>query len=135
MEAFRNIMLRSSAEQAIKIIEFLNVNNAILAKTNSQLVAIARARKDAKKSKRIINKARVLSKADADQLRLEAEAKEAADIAHKAAMEEKKKKQAVKMAQNQAEKTQRAIQRALAKDTRETNTGMARMARIDHRLF
>jgi hypothetical protein len=82
-------MFRSPIEQAIKTIKFLNTNNAILAKTNSQLVATARAYKDAKKGRRITNKARVLSKADADQLRSEAEAKEAADIAHKAAMKEK----------------------------------------------
>jgi hypothetical protein len=84
-------MFKSPAEQAIKTIEFLNANNAILAKTNSQLIAIARARKDAKKSKRIVTKARVLSRADADQLQINAEAKEAADRAHKAAMGQKKK--------------------------------------------
>jgi hypothetical protein len=134
MEAIKNTMFRSPAEQAIKTIEFLNANNAILAKTNSQLVATARARKDAKKSKRIVTKARVLSRADADQLRINAEAKEAADRAHKAAMGQKKKEQASKKAQDEAEKIERAVQRALAKDTRETNAEMARMARIDNRL-
>jgi hypothetical protein len=99
------------------------------------LVAIARARKDAKKSKRIVTKARVLSRADANQLRINAEAKEAANRAHKAAIGQKKKEQAFKKALDEAEKIERAVQRALAKDTRETNAEMARMARIDNRLF
>jgi hypothetical protein len=99
------------------------------------LVATARAHKNAKKSKRIVTKARVLSRADADQLRINAKAKEAADRAHKAAIGQKRKEQASKKAQDEAEKIERAVQRALAKDTRETNAEMARMARIDNRLF
>jgi hypothetical protein len=50
-------------------------------------------------------------------------------------MGQKKKEQASKKAHDEAEKIERAVQRALAKDTRETNAKMARMARIDNRLF
>jgi hypothetical protein len=61
-------------------------------------VAIARAREQGKKGKQVISKARLLSKNDADRLRADIEAKEAADIVYKAAMEEKKKEQARKKA-------------------------------------
>jgi hypothetical protein len=128
-------MLGSPADHAIKIIEYLNASNAILSKTNAQLVAIARAREQAKKGKQVIGKARLLSKDDADKLRADIEAKQAADIAHKTAMEEKKKEQARKKAQEETEKLEKAIRRAVAKDARDTNTELARMAKIDKRLF
>jgi hypothetical protein len=76
-----------------------------------------------------------LTKVDADKLRVEIEAKEAAKIAHQAAMGKKKQEQILKKAQKQAEKAEKAAQRALAKDTRETNAEMARLARVDKRLF
>lgn len=66
---------------------------------------------------------------------MEADAKEIANEAHKAAMGRKKKEQASKKAQNEIQKIGRAVQRAQAKDTRETHAEMARMARIDRRLF
>jgi hypothetical protein len=66
---------------------------------------------------------------------MEIEAKEAADIAHKVAMGQKKKEQMLKKAQEEADRAERAIQRAVAKDTRETNTEMARMAKINQCLF
>jgi hypothetical protein len=50
-------------------------------------------------------------------------------------MGQKKKEQALKKAQEEAEKAQRVIQRAQAKDTRETNAEMARMAKIKDSLF
>jgi hypothetical protein len=73
------------------------------------LVTKTRALKHGKKGKQINNKARVLSKADADQLRIEIEAKEAADEAHKAAMEQKKKEQSHKKAKKEAAKVGGAI--------------------------
>jgi hypothetical protein len=57
------------------------------------------------------------------------EAKEAA------AMEQKKKEQGQKKAEEEAAKVGRAIERAQAKDTRETNAEMTRMGRVDRRLF
>jgi DDE superfamily endonuclease len=134
-QAIKDTMQGSSAEHAIKTIEYLNANNAILSKTNAQLVATTRARKQVKKTKRAIGKARLLSKDHADKLRAEAEAKEAADIAHKVAVGQKKKEQTLKKAQEEADKTERAFQRAQAKDTRETHAEMARMARIKQCLF
>jgi hypothetical protein len=128
-------MLGSPAEQAIKTIEYLNVNNAILSQTNAQLVATARSRQQARKTKKAISRARLLSKDDADKLRAELEAKEAADVAHKMNMRQKKKEQALKKAQEEAKKEERAIQRAQAKGTREINAEMRQMARIDKRLF
>jgi hypothetical protein len=127
-------MLRSPAEQAIKTIEYLNANNAILSQTNAQLVATARSRQQARKTKKAISRARLLSKDDADKLRAELEAKEAADIAYKMNMRQKKE-QALKKAQEEEKKEERAIQRAQAKDTREINAEMRQMARINKRLF
>jgi hypothetical protein len=128
-------MLGSPAEHTIKTIKYLNASNAILSKTNAQLIATARARQQARKGKQAISKARLLSKNDADKLRVEIEAKEAADTARRAAMEQKKEEQTFKKAQEEAEKADRAIRRAVAKDTRDTNNEMARMAKIDKRLF
>jgi hypothetical protein len=102
-------MLRSPADHAIKTIKYLNTSNAMLSKTNAQLVTIARACKQAKKGRQVISKARLLSKNDADRLRADVEAKEAADIACKAAMEEKKKEQARKKAHKEAEKLEKTI--------------------------
>jgi hypothetical protein len=76
-----------------------------------------------------------LSRANADKLREEIEAKEEADRAHKAAMKRKKKEQAHKKAQEKAEKEERAVLRAQAKETRDTHTEMARMGRVDRRFF
>jgi hypothetical protein len=101
-------MLGSPAEQAIKTIEYLNASNAILSKSNAQLVALTRARQQAKKGKKAISKARLLSKHDADQLRADIEAKKAADVAYKAATKLKKKEQALKKTQEEAEKAERA---------------------------
>jgi hypothetical protein len=42
---------------------------------------------------------------------------------------------ALKKAQQEAEKTERAHQRAVAKDTRDINAEMARMAKVYKRLF
>jgi hypothetical protein len=77
----------------------------------------------------------VLSKDDADRLQEEAEAKDAADIAHRVAMGQKKKEQALKKAQEEAQKAERVIQRAQAKDARDTNVEMARMARVKDTVF
>jgi hypothetical protein len=77
-------MLRSPAEHAIYIIEYLNANNAILSTTNTQLVATAHACKGAKKGKHVISKAHVLSKDDADRLQAEKVATDAAEAAQKA---------------------------------------------------
>jgi DDE superfamily endonuclease len=67
-QAIKNTMLGSPAEHALRTIEYLNANNAILSTTNAQLVATARARREGKKNKQVISKARVLSKEDADKL-------------------------------------------------------------------
>lgn len=128
-------MLENSAAHCIRIIEYLNANNAILNTINNQLITAARSRKQARKAKKTLGKARVLSRDDADALQAEAEAKEAADIAHRVAMEQKKKEQALKKAQEEADKAERAYQRAQAKDTRETNAEMARMAKVKQCLF
>jgi hypothetical protein len=128
-------MLESPVEHAIRTIEYLNANNAILSITNAQLVAAARARREGKKNKQVISKARVLSKEDADKLRAEKEVTEAAEIAHKASVQQKKEQGAVKKAQEEAERRERAIRRATAKDAKDTNAEMARMAKIDKRLF
>jgi hypothetical protein len=50
-------------------------------------------------------------------------------------MEEKKHQQALKRVQMEAEKAGRAEQRAVAKDAREINAEIARMARIGKILF
>lgn len=94
--AIRDTMLGSPAEHCIKTIEYLNANNAILNTTNAQLVVATRSRKQARKAKKTLGKARILSKEDADKLQAEAEAKEAADIAHRVAIGQKKKEQALK---------------------------------------
>jgi hypothetical protein len=135
IQAIKDTMLGSPAEHAIRTIEYLNANNAVLSTTNAQLVAAARARREGKKNKQVISKARVLSKEDADKLRAEKEATEAAEIAHKASVQQKKEQAAVKKAQEEAERRERAIRRATAKDAKDTNAEMARMAKIDKRLF
>jgi hypothetical protein len=134
-QAIKQTMLGSPAEYAIRTIEYLNANNAILSTTNAQLVATARARQEAKKGKQVISKARVLSKEDADRLRAEKEATGAAEAAHKAHMQQKKGQIALKRAEEEAEKVERAIRRATAKDAKEINAEMARMAKVDRRLF
>jgi hypothetical protein len=111
------------------------IGYTVLSKTNAQLMAITRARQQAKKGKRIISKARLLSKDNADKLRAEIGAKNAADIAHKIAVSRKKKEQAFKKAQEEVEKAERAHQRAVAKDTRDSSAEIARMARVNKRLF
>jgi pyruvate/2-oxoglutarate dehydrogenase complex dihydrolipoamide acyltransferase (E2) component len=134
-QAIKNTMLGSPAEQAIKTIEYLNASNAILSKSNAQLVALTRARQQAKKGKKAISKARLLSKHDADQLRADIEAKKAADVAHKAATKHKKEEQALKKTQEEAEKAERATQRAVAKNMRDTHTEFVRMAKSHQSLF
>jgi pyruvate/2-oxoglutarate dehydrogenase complex dihydrolipoamide acyltransferase (E2) component len=134
-QAIKNTMLGSPAEQAIKTIEYLNASNAILSKSNAQLVASTRARQQAKKGKKAISKARLLSKHDADQLRADIEAKKAADVAHKAATKHKKEEQALKKTQEEAEKAERATQRAVAKNMRDTHTEFVRMAKSHQSLF
>lgn len=128
-------MLGSPAEHAIKTIEYLNANNATLSKTNAQLMAITWARQQTKKDKRVISKARFLSKDNADKLRAEIGAKKAADIAHKIAISRRKKEQALKKALEEVGKAERAHQRAVAKDTRDTSAEIARMARVNKCLF
>jgi hypothetical protein len=134
-QAIKNTMLESPAALCVKTLEYLNAINAILSKENAQLVATARARQQAKKGKQTLGKVRVLSKEDAEKLRANAEAKKAAEIAKKIAIGQKRKEQALKKAQQEAEKTERAHQRAVAKDTRDTNAEMARMANSYARLF
>jgi hypothetical protein len=80
-QAIKDTMLGSPAEHYIKTIEYLNTNNAILSTTNTQLVAATRSRKQARKAKRTLSKARVLSREDTVALQAEAEAKDAADLA------------------------------------------------------
>ena len=82
-----------------------------------------------------MGKARLLSKEEADKMRAKIEAKEATELAHKIAMGRKKKEQALKKARKEAEKAERATRRAVRKDMKETNAKMARMAKIDKRLF
>jgi predicted component of type VI protein secretion system len=134
-QAIKETMLESPAKHCIRTIEYLNANNAILSTTNSQLVLASRSRKQIRNAKKTLSKARVLSKDDADKLQKEAEAKEAADIAHRAAIGQKKKEQTLKKANEEAEKAERVIQRAQAKDARETNAEMVRMAKIKDSLF
>jgi hypothetical protein len=134
-QAIKDTMLGSPAKHAINTIEYLNANNAILSTTNAQLVAAARTRREAKKGKQVISKARVLSKEDADKLRAEKEAMGAAEAAHKAHIQQKKEQMALKRAEEEAEKVERAIRRATAKDAKEINAEMARMGKIDKRLF
>jgi len=134
-QAIKQTMLGSPAEHAIRTIEYLNANNAILSTTNAQLVATARARREAKKGKQVISKARVLSKEDADRLRAEKEAVGAAEAAHQANIKQKKEQMALKRAEEAAEKVERATRRAAAKEAKETNAEMARMAKVDKRLF
>lgn len=55
--------------------------------------------------------------------------------AYKCAIEEKKHQQSLKKAQMKIEKLERAEQSAVAKEARETNAEIARIPRIDHRLF
>jgi hypothetical protein len=98
-------------------------------------VATARARREAKKGKQVISKARVLSKEDADRLRAEKEAVGAVEAAHQANIEQKKEQMALKRAEEAAEKVERATRRAAAKEAKETNAEMARMAKVDKRLF
>jgi ABC-type transport system involved in Fe-S cluster assembly fused permease/ATPase subunit len=86
LNTIKSTMLESPVTHAIQTIEFLNANNAILAKSNAQLVATARACQDIRKGKKTISKARLLSKDDADELRATKEAKEAADEAHRLAI-------------------------------------------------
>jgi hypothetical protein len=128
-------MLESPAEYAIRTIEYLNANNAILSTTNAQLVATAHARKGAKKGKQVISKARLLSEEDADRLRAEKQTTDAAEAAYQANIQQKKEQMALKRAAEEADKVERAIRRATAKDAKETNAEMARMAKIDKRLF
>ncbi len=134
-QTIKDTMSGSPAQHYIKTIEYLNANNAILNTTNAQLVAATRSRKQNRKAKKTLSKARVLGKEDAEQLQAEAMAKEAADIAHRVAIGQKKKEQALKKAQEKADKAERASQRARAKDTRETNAEMARMTKIKQCLF
>ncbi|ERF70136.1 hypothetical protein EPUS_00323 [Endocarpon pusillum Z07020] len=134
-QAIKDSMIGSPAERTIRTIEYLNANNAILSKTNAQLVATARTRQQVKKGKQTLGKARLLDKEAADAKRAEIEAKEAADIAHRVAMDQKKKEQMLKKAQQEAEKAEKAVQRAIAKDMREINVEMARMARVNPKLF
>ncbi len=135
-QAIKDSMAESPAERTIKIIKFLNANNAILSKINAQLVVAARTRQQTKKgSNKTFGKARVLDKDTADAKRAEIEAKKAIDIAHKAAMGQKKKEQMLKKAKEEADKAERAIQRSVAKDTRETNAEMIRMTKIKQCLF
>jgi DDE superfamily endonuclease/helix-turn-helix, Psq domain len=134
-QAIRDTMLGSPADHVVNTIEYLNANNAVLSKVNAELVAATRARKEAKKSRKSINKARVLSKTDADELRAEQEARDIAARAHQQSIQQKKHEQTLKKAQIEAEKAERALQRARAKETREINAEMGRMARINPRLF
>ena len=133
-QVIKDTMTRSPTEHVIKTIEYLNINNAILNKTNAQLVVTARTRQS-KKDKRTLDKARLLSKEAADVKRAEAETKETADIAHKVVIGQKKKEQMLKKTKEEADKTERAIQYAAAKDAREINAEMSRLAKIKQRLF
>jgi hypothetical protein len=76
-----------------------------------------------------------LSKEDADRLRAEKVATDAAEAAQKANIQRKKEQIALKKAEEAEERVERAIRRATAKDAKETNAEMARMAKIDKRLF
>ena len=95
-------------------------------------MATARARKQSKKGKKTLGKARVLSKDDADRLRADTETEKAAEIAHKIAMGQKKKEQALKKAQEEADKAERARQRVINRDIK---AEMAQMAKIHRLLF
>jgi hypothetical protein len=77
----------------------------------------------------------LLSRDDADKLRAEQEAIDAADIAHKIATGQKRKEQNLRRAQEEADKAERAVRAAMAKDPRNTNAELARMAKIDRHLF
>jgi hypothetical protein len=118
----------------IKTIKYLNANNAILSTTNAQLVATARARLETKKGKQVISKARVLSKEDADKLWAEKEAMGAVKAAHKADIQQKKEQMALKR-QRRQKRLRGLFDAPTAKDAKEINAEMARMAKIDKRLF
>ena len=98
------------------------------------MVVDACTHKEVKKGKKKISKARFLSKADADKLREEKEAKEVAERAKKRAAGLKRQQQELKRAQEQAEKA-KAEQRIANKNAKDTNAEMARMARIKQILF
>ena len=133
-QAIKDIMTESPVEYTIRVIKYLNVNNAILNKTNVQLVTTARTQQS-KKNKRTLDKARLLSKETADVKRTEVEVKKTADIVHKVAIGQKKKEQMLKKTKEKTDKTERTIQRAAAKDAREINIEMSRLAKIKQRLF
>jgi hypothetical protein len=116
MQAIKDTMLGNPAALCVKTLEYLNATNAILSKENAQLVATARSRQQATKGKQHLGKAR----------------KKGAAIAKRIAMGQKKKEQALKKTQKEAEKAERAHQRAVARDAR---AEMTRMAKIDKRLF
>jgi hypothetical protein len=120
-EAIKRTMLGNPAKQAIGTVELLNANNAILSKLTTDLVATARSHKGSKKGKRVVNQARFLSKADADRLREEQEAKERAEIAHICAMEEKRHQQALKKLQMETEKAE-GLKSVLSQKTRAKST-------------
>ena len=131
----RNTFLGSPQKHVLDVIEYLNANNAILSKMNSELVALTRASKKPHNGKQVINKARFLNKEDADRLRKEEELKEQAAEAARSAQEAKKKEMTQKRAQVEAEKADRAVQRAEARNQREINAEQTRLAKIDRRLF
>jgi hypothetical protein len=66
-----------------------------------------------------------LSKEDADRLWAEKQTTDAAEAAYQANVQQKKEQMALKRAAEEADKVERAIRRATAKDTKETNAEMA----------
>lgn len=111
-------LLGSPQKCVLNVIEYLNANNAILSKMNSELVSLTRAGKKARKGKQVIPKARFLSKEEADRLRKEEELKEEAAEAVKRAQQAKRREMTQKKALMEAEKADRAAQRAEARNAR-----------------
>jgi len=134
-QAIKDTMSGSPAQHCMRTIEYLNANNAILHTTNARLVAAARSRKESRKAKKALGKARALGKEDADKLQADTEAKEAAEKAQKIAIGQKKKEQALKKAQEEAARAERAIQRALTKKKRQMDAEIARLTKIKDSLF
>ena len=95
-QVIKDTMSRRPVQHYMRTIEYLNTNNVILYTTNARLVAVAHSRKENRKTKKALDKARVLDKEDVDKLQANAEAKEAAEKAQKIAIRQKMKKQALK---------------------------------------
>ena len=92
-------------------------------------------RKENRKTKKVINKVRILDKEDADKLQADTEVKETAEKAQKITIGQKKKEQVLKKTQEKAARTERAIQHVLTKKRRQMDAEIARLTKIKDSLF